>query len=399
MPLLGGATFQSAADSQVNLTQAQSGLIALDPLNSTQSEQQLESQNINTSWGFGGHYSSMHIDLVNQAWVYSRNGVQKNVNVNFSESQHGLVISLQAVSPGTYTGFYAASQSSGANLFHAVINSPYKSISSGSLQIGLYVGAASGNVNYVACAAVTGNNGTYWEIIHGTGNSYEATNFNYLWIDKTPAKSATRDCTIETNGDNFLAVYLDGSLVYQSNSLALGIQKPFKGYLEMESSYNNQVFSGTWKDFYSTRGGDIAIINAPPDSSNVSVFSQSGGVLASAPVSNGSAEINVAEFHFPLSAYIKIFGSNGTEIASTGNLVSLYGGDVYTGKITLPQRIGSVVGFLSGSTLLYLAIPVGGIFVIAIVAYGISKNRRTIKQSALQERERTSMRDQELDKT
>ena len=360
------------------MTRAQSGLVFEDPLNVTQTQSQLETQT-NGNWTFGGHYDSSHLNYVDQSWVYSGNGTSKNVNVGFFENFQGLNIGVKAVTSGPYTGFYAISPPSNAELFHALITSTYKSIAGGFLQVGLYVRASTGDTNYVTCAAVSSSAGTRWEIIHGTGNPTEATNFDYLWIDNATNQPSTADCTMVTNGNNYLAVYLNNDLVYQNSSLSLGIQEPVEAYLGVEASYSLETFWGVWNNFYSTQSGAIELINLPASSANVSIVNQTGGIIGSSSVVNGSAAINVAQYDFPVSAYIRVHDSTGKEIASTSSPVPLMGGDVYTGKATLQQQVGSVVGVVSNGSIFYILIPAVIVILALSLALTYARNRRNGK--------------------
>jgi hypothetical protein len=365
--------FHSAADSEIALTRAQSGVALQDSLNSSFSQQQLQDQT--GAWSFGGHYASAHINLANGAWIYSTNSSSKNVNVNFSEDSTGFSINLQAVSNNDYTGFYAASQPVDAELFHARITSSYGSLPSGFLQVGLYVRASAGNTNYVTCADVSSSSGTHWEVLHGTGNPTEATHFDYLWIDSALNESGSNDCTILTNGNNYLAVYLGQSLVYQNNNLALGIQKPFEAFLGVECTYDGQMFSGKWSDFYATALGQVGLINLPSDAVNASIVSPTGSVITSAKIVNGSGALDITKYNFPVDSYIKVYDSGGKEIASTASLVGLMGGDIYTGKATLKQ---DVAGIISESTLIYFVVPVTALALLAVVVvYSLSKKSKS----------------------
>ena len=373
LAFLGNVSLKPVAATETLLSRAQSGLVFEDPLNASMGQSQLQSQ---PDWSFGGHYDSDPITYVGQNWQYSANSSTYDATVAFSESQAGLSISVKAVASGPYTGFYAISSPSDAELFHARITSTYSSIPGGFLQIGLYVRAASGNTNYIACAAVSSSTGTQWEVIHGTGNSVEATNFDYLWIDNATSQPSTADCTIVTNGNNYLAVYLDGTLVYQNAGLSLGVQDPVEAYLGVESSYSAQAFTGSWSDFYSTQTNSVEAINLPSTAANVSIINPSGTIIGSSAVTNGSALINVAQYNFPVSANIKAYDSNGQEVATTTGTVQLIGGDIYSGKATIQQQVGSVVGTVSDPTFFYVLIPV----VVAILALSFvlsySRNRR-----------------------
>ena len=361
------------AASEPSLTLAQSGLVFADPLDSSLSQNQLQT---NGNWTFEGHFDSYHIADGGQSWQYSANGTSHDVNVGFYESGSGLSITENAVATGPYTGFYAISPPSNAELFHARITSNYSSIPGGFLQVGLYVRAASGDTNYIACAAVSSSSGTHWEIIHGIGNAVEATSFDYLWIDNSTSGPTTADCTIITNGNNYLAVYLNGALIYQNSALSLGIQEPVEAYLGVESSYAQEAFSGLWNDFYATQTDSVEAINLPAAAANVSIVDENGSLLGSATVNGGTALINLAKYMFPVPAYIRAYDSSGNEIATTSKPVELMGGDIYSAKSTIQQQVGSVVGVVSDPTLFYILIPLMVVVLAVSLALSYSRNRR-----------------------
>jgi hypothetical protein len=361
------------AASEPSLSLAQSGLVFTDPLNGSQSQNQLQT---NGNWSFGGHFDSDHITDDGQSWQYSANGTNNDVNLGFYESGSGLSIAVEAVASGPYTGFYAISPPSDAELFHARITSNYSSIPAGFLQVGLYVRAASGDTNYIACASISSSTGTHWEIIHGIGNMVEATAFDYLWIDNSTTGPTTADCTIVTNGNNYLAVFLNGALIYQNSALSLGIQKPVEAYLGVESSYSRETFSGLWSDFYATQTDSVEAINLPAAAANVSIVGENGSMLGSATANNGTTLINIAKYTFPVTAYIKVYDSNGNEVASTSRPVELMGGDIYSAKSTIQQQVGSVVGFVSDPTLFYILIPLVVLVLAVSLVLSYSRNRR-----------------------
>jgi hypothetical protein len=361
-----------SAASEPTLLRAESGIVFQDPLNASLGQSQLQSQS--NGWTFGGHYDSDYISYSGGNWQYPANGSNYDATLAFSESTAGLSISVKAVGNDAYTGFYAISPPSNAELFHARITSPYSSIPGGFLQVGLYVRAASGDTNYIACASVSSSAGTHWEVIHGTGNVVEATNFDYLWIDNSTAEPSTADCTIVTNGGNYLAVYLDGNLVYQNGALSLGVSMPVEAYLGVESSYAGQVFSGSWSDFYSTQTNSVEAVYLPADAANMSLVSQNGTLIGSAPVVNGTAAVNIAQYNFPVSAYIKAYNATGQEVASTSTPVQLMGGDIYSARATIQQQVGSVVGFASNAALFWVLIPI--VIVILAVSFALSYSRR-----------------------
>jgi hypothetical protein len=140
----------------------------------------------------------------------------------------------------------------------------------------------------------------------------------------------SRDCTIITNGDNYLKVYLDGIKVYENNSIDLQMPGPYLYFLEPQNSHAEMLY-GIYNDYYTTKGETINITDIPLTASRVDVVDASGNVLATAPVSNSTATLDVGIYHFPLEATIKVYGENNVEITS-GN-ASIFGGDIYAVKL------------------------------------------------------------------
>src|SRR5205085_4528754 len=188
-----------------------------------------------------------------------------------------------------------------------------------------------GLINYVTCALSATATSHYWAIVSTTGNYDQATQFNVLWTDNSANQPTTRDCTIVTNGDNFLQVYLDNNLVYSSNNLSLQMPAPFNAFLEVQSSFAGKLLYSSYKDFYATTTSSITVQNAP-HSGKVNVVSSDGKtILASGTVgSSGSVSIDVGKYHLPLSASIQAYDATGKLVASTSSTVTLWGGDVYT---------------------------------------------------------------------
>ena len=98
------------------------------------------------------------------------------------------------------------------------------------------------NINYVTCAAGVDKDGYWWSVVETYGNSQQATKFFTLWFQWMNNQPLTRDCTIITNGSNFLQVYLDGTLVFASKSMNLRMPEPFNPYLEVQSTSANNMY-------------------------------------------------------------------------------------------------------------------------------------------------------------
>ncbi len=91
-------------------------------------------------------------------------------------------------------------------------------------------------INYVDCYASAGPAGYNWGVEQAYGNSQQATSIIPLWTAPMNTMPLTQDCTIVTNGNNYLKVYLGSTPVYQSSSLNLKMSSPFNSYIEIQTT-------------------------------------------------------------------------------------------------------------------------------------------------------------------
>jgi hypothetical protein len=311
-----------------SINQTQSGLVASDPLNSQLSQAQLSSSSF---WTFGG-------DAIGLSAPYA-----------YNEDSAGLHIGVQSPASGPYAGDYAgfyALHIANAMLAHATLSVPSRTVSSGYPNVGLYVQTGGINVDYVVCGATTSSAGTYWGVAMAQGNTNGAFSYQPLYLDQSANQALTRECTIVTNGQNYLAVYLDGSQVYKSSNLNLGYQAPFQFFLETQTSYTGGMFTGSFQNFYLT-SSDSVMVTGMPSGSTAEIVSPSGQVLASAPESSGTATLEVAQYDMPIVANIQVTSLLGLSIASTSSPVSIWGGDSYSLSLL---GIGGGGGLLGAAT-------------------------------------------------
>jgi hypothetical protein len=297
------------------ITKTDSGLIAFDLLNNeTQTRQQLEAEQ-----GFW-HYSGSALNPT----VFS-----PPAPTDLFKDSEGLHIGVETPTNGTYAGFFAVTNHTDATLFHAKISTPVRTISGDFFQNGLYVQTGDGRINYVTCVSVTSTAGTSWHIVRTFGNSTQATEFEVLWSDMSANQPLSRDCTIVTNGNNYLKVYLDGIKVYENNSIDLQMPGPYLYFLEPQNSHTEMLY-GIYKDYYATKNEFVQVVNNPPDAKLVKIIDTDGNIVANSQVSAGNATIDVGSLHFPVIANIKVLDANGNEIASTTTTQNVYGGDVFS---------------------------------------------------------------------
>jgi len=302
----------SATTNQPSLTLMKSGLLVSDSLsNETATQQQLQTNS--------------------KYWIYGGDAIAEKAPYAFWRNMQGLHTGVQAPSNGTWAGIYSVSRNTPAMLYHSVITTPVQTIPGNNVYYnnGMYVQTnGSNNVNYVTCTSNISSFGTVWAVFWATGNPFGATSFTRLWYDPSPNQPLTRDCTIITNGNNYLKVYMDGVKVVDSTTMNLQMPGPFNVFLEPQSSYDGQLLNGTFTDYYASAGENVTVTNLPSNTGRVDIVDSSGNILATSQAANQIASLDVGQYHFPLSGTIKVYDSNNALITSRPS--SIYGGDVYS---------------------------------------------------------------------
>ncbi|MGE5599894.1 MAG: fibronectin type III domain-containing protein, partial [Clostridiales bacterium] len=292
------------------VTLSQSGLVVSDSLtNETKTQQQLQSNP--------------------RYWVYGGDAPEEHAQYDFFKDPKGLHVGARAPANDTWAGYFAVSPNTNAMLFHSVLTTPVSILPYQFFENGMYIQTSQPFVNYVTCVSVTGADGTEWAVVSTLGNASQANQFNVLYVDPSPNQSLTRDCTIITNGSNYLKVYLDGNMVYNNSTMNLQMPEPLNTYLEPQSSYPGKLLNGTYSDYYAATSENIQVNNLPSGATRVDLVNSSGSVITSGTVISGSATLDVGRYHFPLVANIKAYDSANSLIASTSSVANIYGGDVY----------------------------------------------------------------------
>lgn len=286
-----------------SISQIRTGLVVSDPLNNGK---------VNDYWIFGGSAESVQAPY------------------DHFTNADGLNIGVQAPASGIYAGHFAMVPPTNGTLFHSVITTPRSYISEGYLQNGLYVQGSDGTPNYVTCVSIISESGKpTWAVTRTYVDAEGISKFEVLWSDENPKPSLTRDCSIITNGNNFLRVYLDNAEVYVNYDLDLQMTGPFLSFLETQSSYPGEKLYGTFNDFYITLDATIQVVNVPDYITKVALTDTSNNILAEGIVNEGTSIIDIAELHYPISGNIKAF-QNSREIISTSSPVIVFGGDIYS---------------------------------------------------------------------
>jgi len=132
--------------------------------------------------------------------------------------------------------------------------------------------------------------------------------------------------------------------VFKSNTMNLQYTNPLVAFLEPQTNYAVQILNGSFTNFFATSGTSVKVTNNPALASRVDLVvptsSNTGQVVATSPVdSSGSATFDMSNLPMPLNAYIKVYDSNGIELASTSSPGNIYGGDVYS-----VSMLGGILG-------------------------------------------------------
>ena len=331
LPNLGVVSISSLPVSLYSINQVKTGLLASDSLtNETKTQQQLQAN--------PGY------------WTYGGDAPLFNAPYAFWRDTQGLHIGVQAQSNGSWAGYYAVTPDTPAKMFHAVVTTPVQTIPSNFnwFENGLYVQNGTGNVSYVVCTSNTSIIGTQWVVAATKGDSNSITSETILWNSNMDLNEPrTADCKIITNGTNYLKVFLNGTPVYESNTLNLQFTHPLVAFLEPQTNYAGQILNGSYKDYYATSDVNIKVTNNPTLAAKVDLVvptsSSTGQVIATAPVdSSGTATFNIENFTMPIGADIQVYDSNGIELASTKSPVNLFGGDVYSVNTNPTLSVGNL---------------------------------------------------------
>jgi hypothetical protein len=290
----------------------------------------------------------------NHVWTLYGSAVARKAPVAISENTaEGLSLGIKAAVKGNWAGYFAMTRDDYASLFHAVMTIPAHSLAVAPsytgpkderFSVGLYVQTSIiyGNINYVGCVGESGPDGRKWRVETGTGNTTQVTQEHDLPVTVLgKSEPLTRDCTIITNGDNYLRVYLDNRLVFASDKLNLQMPRPFNSYLEVQTTYSDKNLYGKFKDYYSTGDENVEVINAPVGGSvKIIGTASSSKVLAYAPIDQrGIANLNIGQNHFPLTGQIRVFNSTNHMVTSSASNSALFGGDIYSAApVSLLER-------------------------------------------------------------
>lgn len=279
------------------------------------------------------HFDSLTTGNLNY-WVVYGSAPAEGAPYGYNENSSGLYLRVQSkVGMAQYAGLFAESPKTEATAYHAIITLPYKSIigADNYFNTGMYIQTNDSTyINYVACAAVASQYGYQWAVVQSYGVVLAAATTTVLWSGPLNSGPLTEDCTIITNGNNYLKVYLGGAVVYESSTLNLMMPSPFNSYIEVQTNSATAMRYSNYTYYYSTFGENVSVTNAPVGGT-VSIVDSSNTVLASAPISAaGVATLPVGKYRLPLTANIDVYDSAHSLVAATPTPVTIWGGDAFS---------------------------------------------------------------------
>src|SRR6266571_5896726 len=281
-------TVRTASAATGSIITAQSGLVVSDSLTTGNS----------SYWTFGGS-AALH---------------------NYYEDAQGLHLGVRAPSKGTWVNYYAGSPFVNAQLFHTVLTIPYTSLGAEVFNPGLYIEGSDYN-GIIGCVAWADSTGYYWALQTTTdaGSTWKT-----LYQSGPSNLPQTQDCTVVTNGSNFLKVYLGGNVVFSGTTMTLKMPTPLLAFFQDDTSSSGSMHFATFLNYYATTNEKVTVTNAPVGGS-VQIVDSTNRVLASSPVaSNGTATMLVGMYALPLNAYVKVYDPSNALVASTASQIAIW---------------------------------------------------------------------------
>src|SRR5207302_155696 len=178
-------------------------------------------------------------------------------NHDIYEDSEGLHIGVQPPSSGTWVNYYAASQFVNAQAFHSTMTIPYTSTGDGVFNPGFYV-EGSDYTAIVGCQPYADTTGYYWTL----GQTDDAgSTWTTLYISSPSSLPQTQDCTVVTNGSNYLQVYLGGTVIFSSSSMSLNMPSPIRVFFQDDTSSSGMRYA-TFANYYAMASDKVKVTNA-----------------------------------------------------------------------------------------------------------------------------------------
>lgn len=238
---------------------------------------------------------------------------------------HGLSIDVGPHRPGTWKGFFAATAATypANSVIHVRMWRPSRSVplasQSGIALLAVQTGASK-LLDYVLVASVISGGQETWLVGHANGNTTYAMTKVLSYV---PSTSTTEDVTLRTDGHSRYAVYFGDSLVYESKALKLGVEPPFRVYLEVEA--RGLPYQTRFQDLWIAAGNSVRVDGLDPGE-HVTLTPDGDPPVDAVASATGQARLLLPLSEAVGKGTLTIEGSH-TRRRFTG--VAFAGGDVY----------------------------------------------------------------------
>ncbi len=161
----------------------------------------------------------------------------------------------------------------------------------------------TGDINYVVVAEIVDPGGRR-SLLTGYSLGHLSHAVEHV-LKEVPWTAGPLDVSIESNGSNQLAVWVDGALFYRATDLHMGIAPPFEPYLEVQARHT--AYTVAFRGYSSSCAPDIAVSNLT-DGSTVRL----GNLHAVAR--GGSAVLPLAQSAVPVTGALTLSESGSSQL-------------------------------------------------------------------------------------
>jgi len=237
----------------------------------------------------------------------------------------GLYVHVDAHKPGTWLGYYEATATTfpANSVIHVQMWRPQRSVplatQSGIALLAVQTGASK-LLNYVLVAGVVTKGQESWLVGHANGGTLYS---NTKVLSDMPGPATSEDITLRTNGSSQYSVYFGDKLVYESESLKLGVAPPLRVYLEVEA--RGVAYVTHFQNFWVAAGNSVKVAGLH-SGDHVTLTPVGDATIHAVANANGQARLQL-----PLTEAVGkgTLTIEGPHLQRTFKHVAFAGGDVY----------------------------------------------------------------------
>ena len=236
----------------------------------------------------------------------------------------GLYVHVDPHQQGTWRGYYATTAATfpANSVVQVRMWRPQVSVSgtdSGLALLAVQTGPCC-LLNYVLVAGVLTKGHQTWLIGHANGSGK---NTKTKVLSDQASAATSEDITLRTNGKSQYSVYFGDTLVYESNSLKLGIAPPLRVYLEVEARGMGYT---TWFQHFRVAAGTSVQVKGLHPGDRVSLTPAGDATIHAVANSTGKANLQL-----PLTEAVGkgTLTINGPHLRRRFTHLTFAGGDVY----------------------------------------------------------------------